>query len=137
MNQKRKNMQWLVENRSAIQRTALDLFDLLPEEGQPPSEKRISLIQQDLVGVLFCLWRGVFLAHEKTGELGKPLGHAKYFLKKIIDDNSIGFSDDKRFMEWTANFYVDGAGRILAGFPSSTSSKATHRCEAILPPVGN
>jgi hypothetical protein len=133
MNQKRQDMQWLVSNRSAIQQTALDLYDLLLEEGQNPPQKKTSFIQQDLVGAFFCLWRGVFLAHEKTSKFGTPLRHAKAYLTKIIDNNAISFNDDKNSMEWTANFYVDGAGRILAGFPSSTSSKATARCETIPP----
>ena len=126
-------MKWLVDNRSAIQQTAFILYNLLPARNQRPSTKRISFIHQDLVGALFCLWRGVFLAHEKTSKLGMPLSHAKDYLKRIIETNSISFGEDKNAMEWTANFYVDGAGRILAGFPTSKRSKATARCETILP----
>jgi hypothetical protein len=127
------NMKWLVENRIEIQRTALELYLLIPEENRSV-QTQTSLICQDLVGVLFCLWRGVFLAPEKKSNPGAPLKSSKAFLKKVIDDNSISFSDDKTFKEWTANFYVDCAGRILLGFPASTTGKATERCETISPP---
>jgi hypothetical protein len=99
-------MKWLVENRIAIQKTALDLYLLIPKKNGSV-KKQTSLINQDLVGVIFCLWRGVFLAYEKKIKLGEPLNNAKNFLKKIIEDNSINFGDDKNFKQWTANFYID------------------------------
>jgi hypothetical protein len=133
MSDERINMEWLVNNRTAIQETALKLYDLLPEEGAPLSTMRISLIRQDLVGAFFCLWRGVFLAHDKKNDPGEPVQHAKGYLKKIIQSNTILFGDDQKSNEWTANFYVDGAGRILAGFPSSELRQATPRCESISP----
>lgn len=134
MNDRRESMEWLVKNRIAIQETALKLYDLLPEDGEPLSTIQISLIRQDLVGAFFCLWRGVFLAHDKKNVPGKPIEHAKEFLKKVIETNTIAFNDDKNASQWTANFYVDGAGRILAGFPTSKRSNATPRCEKIWPP---
>jgi hypothetical protein len=132
MNEDEAKMKWLVENRINIQKTALDLYLLIPKE-KDSVKKQTSLIHQDLVGAFFCLWRGVFLAYEKKTKLGEPLEHATKFLKKIIDDNTIAFSDDKNLREWTANFYIDCAGRILAGFPTSKGSKATKRAETISP----
>jgi len=137
----RQDMEWLVENRNAIQKTALDLYDLLQgdgrpwilADGKPMPQMQIALIKQDLVGVFFCLWRGVFLAANKASKLGEPPAHAISFLTKIISDNSISFLDDKKYNQWTANFYVDSAGRILNGFVPSATSKATPRCEAIEP----
>ena len=127
-----KTMKWLVHHRSEVQKTAHDLYLLIPKKKRPV-KKHISLIHQDLVGVLFCLWRGVFLAHNKDSNPGDPLFNASAFLKKVIEDNAITFGDDKTFKEWTANFYVDCAGRILIGFPISTTGKATGRCETISP----
>ena len=125
-------MKWLVDNRIEIQKTAFNLYLLLPQVNGS-AKLQTSLIHQDLVGAFFCLWRGVFLAHEKSSDLGEPLEHAREFLKKVIDDNSITFGDDKKFKEWTANFYVDCAGRILSGFPPSMTGKATPRCETVSP----
>jgi len=127
-----EKMKWLVDNRSEVQKTAHDLYSLIPKE-KGPVKKRISLIHQDLVGVLFCLWRGVFLAHHKDTNSGDPLFDAAAFLKKVIEDNAITFGDDKTFKGWTANFYVDCAGGILMGFPISMTGKATGRCETISP----
>jgi hypothetical protein len=132
MNEGKPTMKWLVKSRIAIQETALDFYLLIPKK-KGSVKKQISLINQDLVGVIFCLWRGVFLAYEKKRIPGEPLDNAKKFLKKIIEDNSITFGDDKNFKQWTANFYIDCAGRILSGFPTSKNSKATKRCETILP----
>jgi hypothetical protein len=132
MNNDEINTRWLVNNRIAIQETALDLYLLIPNKNGA-IKKQISLIHQDLVGAFFCLWRGVFLAHDKNSKRGKPLDNAIAFLKKVIDDNAITFGDDKTFREWTANFYIDCAGRILSGFPPSKTGKATKRCETISP----
>jgi hypothetical protein len=127
-----RKMKWLVENRIEIQKTALDLYSLIANE-QRPVNKQTSLIHQDLVGAYFCLWRGVFLAQDKHSKLGVPHNNALDFLRKVIDDNSITFGDDKTFREWTANFYVDCAGRILLGFPPSRTGRDTRRCETVSP----
>jgi hypothetical protein len=133
MNQEEPDMRWLVDNRCAIQNTALDLH-LLLEKTEGFKDIQSSLTKQDLVGVLFCLWRGVFLAHGKNSDFGDAPNAAKAFLKKVIEDNSIVFGDDKYWKEWTANFYVDCAGHLLAGFTPTPQSKATPRLEALEPP---
>jgi hypothetical protein len=130
MKKEKTDMKWLVENRCAIQTTALDLH-LLLEEAESIKDLQNSLTKQDLVGVLFCLWRGVFLAHGKKSEPGDPPTAAIEFLAKVIEDNSIGFSDDKNWREWTANFYVDCAAHLLAGFTGTSKSKATSRLETV------
>jgi hypothetical protein len=133
MNQKEPDMRWLVDNRCAIQNTALELH-LLLEKAEHFKDMQSSLTKQDLVGVLFCLWRGVFLAHGKKGEFQAAPKAAKQFLKKVIEDNSIAFGDDKNWKEWTANFYIDCAGHILAGFTPTQKCKATPRLEDLDPP---
>jgi len=79
------------------------------------------------------LWRGVFLAHGKNSEFGEAPNSAKAFLKKVIEDNSIVFGDDKYWKEWTANFYIDCAGHLLAGFTPTPQSEATPRLEVLAP----
>jgi hypothetical protein len=81
MNHKEPDMRWIVENRCAIQVTALDLYSLI-EKAEGLKTTQISLTMQDLVGALFCLWRGVFLAHGKNSKFQVPPGAAKQFLKK-------------------------------------------------------
>ena len=121
------NLKWLVEKRNEIQLTALELLKLLKNS----KGKNLSLAKQDLVGVTFSLWRGVFLAYNKGNDIGGSRGNSEEFLEKVITDNAITFSDDKTFSGWTANYYVDNAGRILAGFPPRKNSKSSPRCEAI------
>jgi hypothetical protein len=126
------SMRWLVDYRCAIQNTALEMH-LLLEKAEHLKDIQSSLTKQDFVGVLFCLWRGVFLAHGKKSDFQAAPTAAREFLKKVIEDNSIMWGDDKNWKEWTANFYVDCAGHILAGFARTPESRATHRLEALEP----
>jgi hypothetical protein len=132
MIQEKPNLRWLVDNRCAIQNTALELHRLL-DKSERFKDTQSSLTKQDLVGVLFCLWRGVFLAHGKTSKFQAAPNAAREFLTKVIEDNSIAFGDDKHWKEWTANFYVDCAGHLLAGFTPTPQSNATRRLEALAP----
>jgi hypothetical protein len=132
MSQEKPDMRWLVDNRCAIQNTALELH-LLIEKAEGFKCMQHSLLKQDLVGVLFCLWRGVFLAYGKNSEPGDPPTAAKEFLQKVIEDNSIVFGDDKHWKEWTANFYVDCAAHLLAGFSPTPESESTPRLETLEP----
>jgi hypothetical protein len=129
----RVNLDWLVKRRNEIQETAFVLFDLTSSVENRPLSKKHSLILQDLIGVTFSLWRGVFLAFDKTSDFGKPIKHARLFLKRIVETNNIAFIDDKNSKEWTANYYVDNAGRILQGFPTVDEKIATPRCESLEP----
>lgn len=107
-----QNLDWLVHKRNLIQKDALQLHKIL-RNCNSIRDKQDSFIAQDLVGATFSLWRGVFLAYDKESKLGQPPKHAKEFLEKLITDNAITFKDDKNANEWTANYYVDNAGRIL------------------------
>ena len=76
----RPDMEWLIENRNAIQKTALDLYDLLQgddrrwilADGKPMPQMQIALIKQDLVGVFFAYGAGFFSLLTKPVILESP-----------------------------------------------------------------
>ena len=84
-------------------------FDLLKLITEKDSRIRVNprhnAIAQLLVGASFSLWRAVFLT-DMPLELDDALTAAKGFLEKVVSDNAIGFSDEKKFKRWTAGFYV-------------------------------
>ncbi len=71
---------------------------------------------QALIGVSFSLWRAAFLA-DKTGNKGESLKSATSFLEQIIQNNVIGFTQDRNDREWTFNYYVNNARHLLQTIP--------------------
>jgi len=99
-------LQWLVENRSRNQMCAIRLFKLLKENQSRIEQKGYELFAQDLVGITFSLWRAVFLA-DKKWERAVSLESAIQFFETLIADNAINYPQDKKFNEWTFNYYTN------------------------------
>jgi hypothetical protein len=83
-------------------------------------------IFQLLVGASFSLWRAVFLTDEPL-ELDSALESAKGFLEKVVSDNTIGYSDEKKFKRWTAGFYVSHIQYRLYHFRRYVRRHPCHR----------
>jgi hypothetical protein len=108
-------MRWLVAARNEIQNLMADLYERFPTKGDSIDaafEKRLHL----MVGAAFSLWRAVFLVvPEDTERSLTDIGaHARGFLKRVIDTNSIQFGDDLKWQVWSSGYYLNNAKhRIL------------------------
>lgn len=102
------HLEWLIESRNENNRTALKLLSLFEDY---PSQIRTSVhspASQKLVAVAFSLWRAAFLS-DTTGTRDRRIDNAENFLRKMLADNTIGFSQDIQWREWTVNFYLASA----------------------------
>jgi hypothetical protein len=105
-------LEWLVKNRSRNQACAVKLFKLLTERESQIKLQRSDMFVQGLIGVTFSLWRAVFLA-DKRGIRAESLKSATEFLETMIADNAIGYIQDKKFKEWTFNYYTNNVRLTL------------------------
>jgi hypothetical protein len=106
-----KHLEWLTENRSRNQRSALELYRIL--KLHPMMSHEHLAVAHLMVGISFSLWRAVFLGdfrgpEHRDGDKEISAG-AEAFLEIIIRDNAIGFPQDKSTREWTFGYYVGNA----------------------------
>jgi len=102
-----EQLTWAIEQRAEIQRTLLALYDILSR--YPPQHYFVEHHALDnLVGAAFSLWRAVFLSDTFRGysEVHQSL---QQFVRKVITDNAINFTDDVRHRHWTVGYYLDNA----------------------------
>ena len=100
--------QWLVKNRSEIQDRMLKLFEFGELLKERDAIKNFWPLYGLLVGVVFSLWRAVFLV--KTVRKPKDeRDHGIEFLSTLIETNAIGFSQDANNSQWTAGYYINSA----------------------------
>lgn len=135
------DFQWLVERRSQIQRTLLNLHEcppskLLSPDGDGPI---LGWAWGFLVGAAFSLWRAVFLAETAiTDEDSWPKihAHARTFLKDLIETNTIVFSKDQSTRVWSCRYYLHNAYcKILAAVerlrPAAFAERALATLEVV------
>jgi hypothetical protein len=113
---------WLIHNRNRNQQSAIFLLNLLIENSEKIQAKKLNLFSQGLVGVVFSLWRAVFLA-EKNGYREDSFDSAIGFLHVLIADNAINYAQDKKEKEWTFNYYVNNAKLILINSYAQMNSR--------------
>jgi hypothetical protein len=65
-----------------------------------------------MVAACLCLWRAVFLGDMMENQKTK-IAHAESFLRKMLVDNSIGFSTDIASRQRTFDFYIFAARHHL------------------------
>jgi len=95
-------LRWLVESRNKIQ----DLMLRLHENPNHPNGRA----WQRHIGAAFSLWRAVFLCYDANTDPKRRIEpDAKAFLKKVIERNAIGFSEDIAARAWTAGYYINNA----------------------------
>lgn len=109
---KLRHLRWAVESRSKNQLSAVRLLTLFREHETRWKTQKWSRAAQDLLSVLFSLWRAAFLA-DKTGRRAEVFNDATEFLENIIEDNAISYLQDKRSREWTFNYYTRNARAAL------------------------
>jgi hypothetical protein len=112
------HLEWAVRSRARNQQCALRLFTLFEQHEKQWKTMKWARAAQDLLAVSFSLWRAAFLA-DKSGQRTAVFSDAKEFLEKIIEDNTISYSQDRKCKEWTFNYYTRNARsslQVLARF---------------------
>ncbi len=103
------DFKWLVESRSKIQKESLALYNFLCanrtalDQNKPAAE-----IFGFLLGTTFSLWRAAFLANENRPKR-RILDDAQKFLKYLVRDNTISYTQDKDAKNWTVGYYLNDA----------------------------
>jgi len=103
-----EHFQWLVDSRHRNQTSSLRLRLLLKDHEARWKTKKLSMAAQELISVSFSRWRAVFLS-EKTGKRSAVFDDGFKFLERVIEDNSIAYTQDKAMREWTFNYYTRAA----------------------------
>lgn len=100
---------WLVEGRSANQRSTLELYKLIDtNERALNGNAELFEAAQELTGIAFSLWRAVFLS-DTTGEYADQMADLRKFLISLISDNTILYITDKNARNWSFRYYLDNA----------------------------
>jgi hypothetical protein len=102
------HLEWAVKSRARNLSSALRLLRLFEEHEKKWKTKTVSRAAQELIAVVFSLWRAAFLA-DKTSKREAVFAHGKAFLKRMIEDNAISYLQDKSSREWTFNYYTRNA----------------------------
>ena len=98
-----EHLEWLVDRRSEVQETLLALYKYV---GKPPTGH--PAVTDYLIYAAFSLWRAVFLAGSDR-DWDSVFKGQKEFLAKLVEDNSISYSDDKNLSAWTVGYYLNVA----------------------------
>jgi|GEM_PF-5786304 hypothetical protein len=101
-----KDYRWLLRNRNLIQQLILKLFNYQNENEFEKKERIKSNVYLSLVGIVFCLWRAVFL-YQATSKT--KFERAKELLIQLIETNAVNFSDEKKMQDWTFRYYLNNA----------------------------
>jgi hypothetical protein len=101
-------IKWAIESRARNQKTIIRLLELFDKYESRWKSKRYSRAAQDLASVAFSLWRAAFLA-DKSSKRSDVFAKGKAFLAKVVEENAIGFPQDKQMRDWTFNYYSRAA----------------------------
>ncbi|WP_423414842.1 hypothetical protein RLW55_16770 [Hyphomicrobium sp. B1] len=104
---------WLVKNRSEIQERMLKLYELHDfSDTEDEVSTELWPVYGVLIGVVFSLWRAVFLIQTNRETKGE-IEHGRDLLNSLIETNSVSFSTDLATLDWMAGFYVANAALRL------------------------
>lgn len=114
---------WAVESRSRNQMSVIKLLELFDKYDGRWRSKRYSRAAQDLASVAFSLWRAAFLA-DKSSKRSDVFAKGKAFLTRVVEENAIGFPQDKQWRDWTFNYYSRSAQYSLEHLAKTWSDVA-------------
>lgn len=103
--------EWVIPRRHKSQELLLAVYKYLQDnpglKDQPWRRDIFGLI----VGASFSLWRAVFLAMPRRAWEGPKgiLAGAKELLDKLLDNNALLYSDEKRIEGWSVGYYLNNA----------------------------
>jgi hypothetical protein len=114
-----EHLGWAIDQRAEIQRTLLALYEFVCRHRPPQNDQ-----QKYVLGFLIGVWRAVFLADTFRDDVSVH-GSQEQFLKKVITDNAIGFSDDRQNRHWTIGYYLENAKIRLSQVATFIESHAS------------
>lgn len=104
-----EHLTWLLDCRSANMQASKSLFLIIKTYSDAiTSNPRLQEIAQELTGVVFSLWRSVFLS-DLTGEIADHVADLEEFLGNLISNNTIAYPQDKNTKEFTFRYYLQNA----------------------------
>jgi len=130
MKSSEKDYEWLVRRRNDTQLLLLSHYNFLKKHRNAllAGEELHRSIFGLLIGAAFSLWRSVFLAEAERG-WEKILEQAEKFLKTVIEDNAINYTQDKTMRDWSVGYYLNNAryrvDRILSKLPDCKTKDNT------------
>ena len=113
-------IKWAVESRTRNQKSIIRLLELFDKYESPWKSKKYSRVAQDLAWVAFSLWRAAFLA-DKSTKRSDVFAKAQAFLTRVVEENAIGFPQDKQWRDWTFNYYSRAAQYSLEHLAATSS----------------
>jgi hypothetical protein len=113
-------IKWAVESRTRNQKSIIRLLELFDKYEGPWKSKKYSRVAQDLASVAFSLWRAAFLA-DKSTKRSDVFAKAHAFLTRVVEENAIGFPQDKQWRDWTFNYYSRAAQCSLEHLAATSS----------------
>jgi hypothetical protein len=127
----RDRLRWLVQRRKLAQRLIHDIYTLLNDDDlrrKIEADRAASSIFGYFVGIVFCLWRAVFLVDAKRDSWPAILNAARGFLSRVVERNAIGFDAELDERIWTVGFYVNSARlrlyRVEQKYPALSGAPA-------------
>ncbi|MGM4917477.1 hypothetical protein [Tardiphaga sp. 813_E8_N1_3] len=118
-----EQIKWAVESRSRNQMSVIRLLELFDKYEARWNSKKYSRAAQDLSSVAFSLWRAAFLA-DKSSKRSDVFAKARAFLTRVVEENAIGFPQDKQWRDWTFNYYSRSAQYSLQHLAQTWSEVA-------------
>lgn len=104
-----KHLQWLVTNRSKNQDLCLKIYEIIEKNrSKINSNDDLQNDTQGLVGIVFSLWRAVFLADIEE-DFDLFASDYEDFLLKLVQHNAISYSTDRDARHWTYIYYINNA----------------------------
>ena len=115
----------LNSHRSEILEFLVDLLDLSVRRRKRRTAFSVNEkeIFTTLVGIGFALWRAVFLAKAERSPKG-IVENAERVLKRLVEDNSFAYQQEKDFKAWMWGFHVNDAAFRIAFLKSRFSAKS-------------
>ena len=98
------NFEWLIHSRTDVQLFMLRLYKY-SESSKTASDPSIFNL---FVGSCFSLWRAAFLA-DASREPVKIDRAVCDLLSKLLEDNTINYSQDRQMSDWMGGYYLNNA----------------------------
>jgi hypothetical protein len=119
-------MLWAIDKRADVQRSMVALYEYVRSHTPDAQKFDDTYLLDHLIAAAFNLWRAAFLT-DTSRSMEEIRKSQEAFLEKVITENSIGFSDDKKHRHWTVEFYLEGAKlRLLRAIALCDEYKGTN-----------
>jgi hypothetical protein len=104
-----RHLKWVVQYRTINQHSLLQLYKLgKTQEASIVSDSAHRSVFALLVGAGFSLWRAVTLSDVRR-TWPEIVGDANKLLLRLVQDNAVGYPQDRDTREWMGGYYLNNA----------------------------